>query len=393
MRHALFLLPLLLVACGGAKSSEVTVTIAGVTMADVAALQAELGKLPGVSAVRPGAFKDGQVVFALDTTRTGGELAAEFAKSATGLKNVKSFEAAAVLVSYDGASAPVAPAPTAKPEAAGPGPTPAPKKEETVKAQKDPLAYKMHQLPAGSIAVFEGWQIQNTSSDSQWSGYVTCPAGKENDFQLIVMVGTPDASTIENLFTEGPAYVQGQLPVLQPKGSGKNETFGGDPALRVDYAGDANGKSILGQAIFVKKQDVALGVLGIGTPEGFKEYGRSVEIVAQSVTLKQTALDPGLVGTWGYEKHTFSGSGSTAFSSTSTRYITIYPNGTFSESGGLYANTPGVMAQSESGNRGRLVARGNLLTFHYDDGKTQTREWKFEGGSGLNLNGTIYFKQ
>lgn len=381
----------LLAACGGAKSAGVTVTVSGVAMADVASIQAELGRLPGVTAVRPGAFKDGQAVFELQTARRGGDLAGDLAKAASGLKNVKGFDDGSVQVSYDGVSAPVAAAPSAAPSAS-------PKPEEkSVPGKKDPLAYKMHQLPAGSIALFEGWQIQPVGSDGNWSSFVTCPQGKQNDFQLYIVAGIPDANEMAGFFETGPQYVLAQLPFLQKTGESKKCTFGGDEALLDRYQGEANGKRIESTAVYIKKKDVAVGVLGIGTPEAFKEYGRSVEIVAQSITVKDATVDQRLVGTWTYEKYYSSGQGTShSFSSTSTRSLTFYPNGTFTESSGTYAsnrdNVGSSMVQAEGGDRGRVSVRGNLLTLHYDNGKTWTGEYAFDGGA-LKLNSQIYFRQ
>jgi len=377
----------------------VTLTVSGVSMADVATIQAELGRIEGVKSVKPGAFKDGQAVFELQTGRRGGDLASELAKSASGLKNVKGFDDGSIQVSYDGVSTPVAasPTPAAAPAPAG-APSPSAKPEEkTVPGKKDPLAYKMHQLPAGSIALFEGWQIQPVGSDGNWSSFVTCPQGKQNDFQLYIVAGIPDANELAAFFESGPAYVLQQLPFLQRTGESKKCTFGGDEALLDRYQGEANGKKIESTAVYIKKKDVAVGVLGIGTPEAFKEYGRSVEIVAQSITIKDAVLDNRLVGTWTFEKHYFSGQGtSNSFSSTSTRSLTFYPNGSFTDSTGTYAsnrdNVGSSMVQAEGGDRGRVSVRGNLLTLTYDNGKTWTGDYAFDGGA-LKLNGQIYFKQ
>src|ERR1043166_9375930 len=104
------------------------------------------------------------------------------------------------------------------------------RKEIKVDVQKDPLAYKVHQLPAGTIATFEGWKINILPSDPNWATMETHPDGKENDFQMIVSAGTPEARIQANLFEEGARFLEQRIPAMRPKGEAKACTFGGDEA-------------------------------------------------------------------------------------------------------------------------------------------------------------------
>ena len=190
-----------------------------------------------------------------------------------------------------------------------------------------------------------------------------------------------------------------KVPTAQTVGEAKKATIGGDEARVQDYTLEANGKKLQLQAIVIRKKDVAVSVLGIGNDEGFKEYGRAVGITAQSITIKEEPPDPGLVGTWLLEKYSSSGAGtSSQFSYSSSRSLSIYANGTFSESSsssaGLNNNTGRTDAYLQGGDRGRVVKRGATLTFTYDDGKVWNTEFKFDGGgSAVWFGKNLWMKQ
>jgi hypothetical protein len=392
----------LLAACGP-KGSDVSVTVSGVSMTDLEPIRAQLARLRGVSDVRAGQLKDGQASFSVHTARKGSELAGDLAKSGSGLTNVKAFDDTSVQVSWDGKSVPALPVPapvvTVVPEKKA-DPAIAPqeeKKEINVEIQKDPLAYKVHQLPAGTIATFDGWKVAILPGDSTWAMIETHPEGKENDFLMIVAAGTPDAQILANLFEEGARYLQQVMPGLKAKGEAKACTFGGDDARLREYTSSLNGKEYTAQSIIIKKKDVAVSLLAFGTEEGMKTYGRALGITAQSITVKEAPPDPALVGTWALEKYYSSGAGtSTQFSHSSSRSITIYPNGAFTEttfsSSNLNNSTGTTSAYLDGGDRGRIVKRGTTLTFHYDNGKAWNGEYKLDGGA-LVLNGSYYLKQ
>jgi hypothetical protein len=183
------------------------------------------------------------------------------------------------------------------------------------------------------------------------------------------------------------------MPTAKALGPAQKATIGGDEARVQDYTWSPQGKPLKVQSIILRKKDIALSVIGVGTEATFAEYGRAVGITAQSITVKEEPPDPALVGTWVLEKYTSSGAGtSSQFSYSSSHSITIYPNGTFSESSfssaGL-SNTVGrTNAYLEGGDRGRVVKRGNVLTFTYDNGKVWNADFRFDGGAvwfGKNL--------
>lgn len=271
-------------------------------------------------------------------------------------------------------------------------------KEVRVEIKKDPLAYKVHQLEGGSIATFDGWRIVPAGGDGNWTVVDTAPAGKENDFVLRVVIGTPSAHELDSIFTAGPQLVQQSYPMFRRAGEGKKCTFGGDEAMIEEYAADIQGRSIKMRVAYIRKKDVAVAIAAIGTEDGHKEYGRTLEIVAQSITFKESPLEPGLVGSWALEKYYSSGAGtSSQFSHSSSTVITIYPNSTFTEqrnsSSSLNNNSGSTSAYLDGGNRGKIVKRGTMLTFHYDDGKVWNAEYKLDGGQGLWLNKSCWFRQ
>lgn len=394
MKYILLIAFALAVGCGDGKGggNQITVTVSGVTMAEVNSARDEIGKMSGVYEVTTGDFKDGTVTFTVRYSGKGQELATEFGKSAGGLKNVKGFNESALSVDFGGA--PVTAENKPKPEQ--------PKATQPVNANagrpkdmpKDPLAYKIKEFSGGSIATFDGWKIVPAGGDGNYSVVDTCPEGREKDFAIRLIAGTPDAGEMENLFQLGPQVVQSWLPGFSRTSNPKELTIAGDPAMTESYEGPGvDGKKKIVRVIYIRKKDVAVGVMGIGTEAGQKEFGRAIDIMAQSITLKESPLEPELLGTWHYSSYKSSGTGSSQFSYSSATSITIYANGTFSEyhSSDAGGASTGSM-YSENSKRGTVVKRGNLLTFHYDDGKTWTPEYKLEGG-GLMLNGTAYFRQ
>jgi hypothetical protein len=448
-----YLLPLLLVSCGGA-GREITLSVVGVGMADVEAIRADLARLKGVSDVRPGALKDGRAEFRIAYAGDGAALAADLARLGSGLKNVTGFDASSVQVAWGGREAPSAPDPTAASGTAGkatekfwgasapvpapatsgmagklaaaaagptlapapvpapvaaPAPTPSPapvqaapaekpeeKKEIKVEVKKDPLAYKVHQLEGGTIATFEGWKIQQVPNNEMLV-LETHPDGKENDFQMLILATIQSAEEQGKLFEDGPAKLRQLIPTLQPKSEAQKATFGGDEGRVQDWAADVNGRSVKVQTIFIRKKDVAVGLVAFGTDETFKTYGRALGITAQSITVKESPPDPALLGTWHFSSYYSSGTGtSNQFSHTSSRSITVYPNGTFTEvsmsSSNLDSNSGSTSAYLDGGNRGRVVKRGTLLTFTYDNGKVWNTEYKLDGGA-LLLNGNLWTRQ
>ena len=385
-------LSLVLLASCGADPVELAVRIDGVTMADVEPLQAELRAVPGVRAVRVGALQDGKATLNVSFEGSGGDLAAKLAGTAS-LREVTGFDDRSVSVKRSGERPAPATAATPAPATVAPDkPAPAAKPEEAP-PPKDPLAYKVHTLAAGSLALFEGWKITPVPSNDA-EIIETHPEGKQNDFQMIVAMATPDAKDLANLFQEGPAMLLQLIPSARRQGEPKDCTFGGDPARTEDYEAESQGRKAQVRLVMIRKKDVAVVVLGLGTPDAFKTYGRALEIMAQSITFKESPSDPALTGTWTRNHSYVSGT----FSFVSQRSITFYPNGTFSEStfaggGGETDSGGNASGVSKGANRGRIVRRANLLTFHYDDGRTSSSEYRIVDGRALKMGGDTFFKQ
>jgi hypothetical protein len=266
---------------------------------------------------------------------------------------------------------------------------------------KDVLAYKVRSWPGGTFATFDGWEIRELPNDLGGKLYATAPAGRDGDFCLLLFVVTPDQEVLKQMFALGPRLVTLNFPHLERVGAPRKCTFGGDEARLERYEGKRGDRQEVAQAVFIRKKDVAVIVFGIGTEAGFDEFGRATEIVAQSLSFKESPLEPELVGTW-----TFSAglrrelSVGNRVSASSDKTLTIYPNGTFTEFSQGYvdatatagASAGGMNWVTEGGGRGRIVKRGDLLTFHYDDGKTWTGPYKVEGAHRLWLGKSSYIK-
>ncbi|HUR38273.1 MAG TPA: hypothetical protein VM222_02215, partial [Planctomycetota bacterium] len=246
-------------------------------------------------------------------------------------------------------------------------------------------------------ATFDNWKVTPVPGDGTWATMETHPEGKENDFQLIVSAGTPGREVMNNLFEEARKFLQQMMPTLKAAGEPQKTTIGGDEARVQDYTIDAQGRKLKVQSIIIRKKDVAISVLALGTDDAFKEFGRAVGITAQSITIKEEPPDARLVGTWLLEKYTSSGAGtSNQFSYSSNRSLTIYPNSTFTESSsttvGVKDNAGRTDAYLDGGDRGRVVKRGTTLSFMYDNGKVWNTEFKFDGGA-VWFGGNFWMKQ
>jgi hypothetical protein len=264
--------------------------------------------------------------------------------------------------------------------------------------QKDPLAYKVRQLPGGTVAEFENWQYQNVPAGENMLIVDGFPQGHQKDFLLRTAVATPNSQDLANLFTVGPQLTQQLLstisPTFQRVGEQKKTKVGGDDAMIEEYQGNINGASYHVRVLYVRREDVGMAVLGIGTDAGFKDYGRAIEIVAQSITFKQSPLEPELIGTWTFEaSNRVEGvRASDSVTISSSRSLSIMPNSTFTDSNSGVTTGPGLTGLAEGGSRGKLIKRGNALTFHYDDGHTWSPTYEV-GGGGLKLNGQLFIKQ
>ncbi|MBL9170822.1 MAG: hypothetical protein JNN07_24025 [Verrucomicrobiales bacterium] len=266
-------------------------------------------------------------------------------------------------------------------------------------AEKDPLAYRVLELQGGTIAKFDNWvytPIQSSGGIAFCDGF---PQGRQNDFVLRAAVGTPSAADMANFFTQGPLLAQQVLaqffgPVFRPAGEPKKTRCGGDEAMVESYEGSVNGRKLLCQVMYVKRKDVAIAVLGIGTDAGFKEFGRSIEIVAQSITFKESSLEAGLVGTWTAENFSSAGGGGAGakINVAQSRSITFYPNGSFSDTAQSGFSGSDLTGLAQGGNRGTVVKRGTTLTFRYDNGNNWSAGYELFS-NGLKLDGQVYVKQ
>ena len=264
------------------------------------------------------------------------------------------------------------------------------------------LKYRIEQLPGGTIAAFDGWQTVPVMADGNMFVIDMCPAGRQREFVLRVCIATPNARDLENLFTVGPQLTQQFLAQLSPSfrrmGELERATCGGDEARVEQYRGNLMGGDVTARVMYVRRDaDVALAVCGIGTDAGMRQYGASIEIMAQSITFKQGPLEPQLAGSWVCETSSRAdsggiGRGADVINVNCTRTIAIYPNGTFTDSAGTTVVGAEVTGLAEGGHRGRLVKRGSVLTFHYDNGQTWSAAYALEGGA-LKLDGRIYLRQ
>jgi hypothetical protein len=264
---------------------------------------------------------------------------------------------------------------------------------------KDPLAYKVLKLPGGTCAKFDNWQYGQIQSIPNAIYCDAVPEGRAKDFYMRSIIGTPSAQDLANLFVLGPQVTQAALnqifgPANKPAGEQKKCAYGGDEAMVEQYEGSIGGTAYTCRVIYVKRKDVAVAVMAIGTEAGFKDFGRALEISAQSITVKESEIEPGLLGTWTTENFITSkveDKKEGKLNVAQSRSITIYPNGTFSDTAQSGFSGQDFTALAQGGNRGTVVKRGSVLTFKYDNGTTWSAAYDLYS-NGLKLDGKDFLR-
>jgi hypothetical protein len=235
------------------------------------------------------------------------------------------------------------------------------------------LPYELKQMGAATVAQFKDWKTVPIKDDASGSALGMVPEGHEKEFDLTVFISAPgSAHEVDQLFTVGPHLVQQAAPGLSKVGEAKESKFAGDSAMTEEYQGTVgDGTAVSARVIYVKKKDIAVIVIGRGVPEAFKKYSPAIDIVAQSIAFKEGSIPSNLAGKWKYDSQVKSALGAgNAYSKSAI--LTIFPNGTFSYESTEFADRLGTGNESwdTKTGRGTATARGNLLTFTFDDGKT-----------------------
>ena len=278
--------------------------------------------------------------------------------------------------------------------------TPEPELGKAKPVANDPLAYRVLQFPGGTIAQFDNWVYGQPGAANNVIWCDGAPKGRENEFVLRAAIGTPNAQDQANLFITGPQLIEQLLnqlagPVFRRAGQPTKTTCGGDEAMLLEYQATIKDKRMICRVMLVKRQDIAIAVVGLGTEQGLKEFGRAIEIVAQSISVKEAAIEAGLIGTWVVENYVRldpAKVGDQPFNLSQSRSVTIYPNGTFADTANTGFSGQDVTGLAKGGSRGKVVKRGNVLTFRYDDGTTWSAPYELYS-NGLKLDGKIYLKQ
>src|SRR5207248_2864400 len=148
-----------------------------------------------------------------------------------------------------------------------------------------------------------------------------------------------------------------------------------------EYAGTVQGGTrVKASVIYVKKGDLAVVVTGRGTPEAFPKYAPAVETMARSISLKPSSIEPQLAGKWAMNKSVPSGLGAgNAYSK--SEIITIAFDGSFARESTEFSDRLGLGNEQtkSTGGRGKISKRGSLLTFSYDDGRTENSSYELVG--------------
>jgi hypothetical protein len=143
---------------------------------------------------------------------------------------------------------------------------------------------------------------------------------------------------------------------------------------------DWDGKNPKGEAIRARAfvaiiNGYGVVLLGVGLKDKVASRDADLRQIFATFGFTESRKDPRLVGQWLYEKNTWVGS----YSSTTTRYLALHGDGTFSESGQFAAslqNTDGggndtgrTTGNSDSNeSRGRWASGDGKLYLYFDDG-------------------------
>jgi hypothetical protein len=264
------------------------------------------------------------------------------------------------------------------------------------------LSYKIEQLPGGTIAVFDGWQVVPVSAGDNTFMFDTTPPGSSRDFVLRVCIVTPSAQELARVFELAPQVVRQFLvqisPTFRQSAEAQRTRLGSDDAMVEEYCGSLMEHAITARVLYVRRDDIAIAVMGLGTEAGMRQYGSAIEVMAKSITFRPSPLEPQLAGAWVLENNVRVDSGAIGragdvLNVSTSRTITIdAQRGIFSDSAGTVAVGADVTGHLQDGSRGRVIKRGNILTFHYDNGQTWSATYSLEGGA-LKLNGQIFLRQ
>jgi hypothetical protein len=264
---------------------------------------------------------------------------------------------------------------------------------------KDPLAHRVHKVEGFTLATFDDWE-NSATPDEQGLAIRSHPRGRQDEFSLVVFIAPIGERDQATYLDSSPAEFARLIPGLLPRGPAQAATYGGDPARVVEYDVSAQAAAATSttpgprtaRAAFLKKGDMAVVVFATGTEQGMREMGRSIDIVAQTVSFTESPMDPALVGTWRNAGSMSSGRGPGMMSLTWETTTTIRADGTFRELDTTIGSADIGTVSGDRGKRGRIVRRGENLTFHYEDGTVRSSDYAVNGQT-LTLHGKRWTRQ
>lgn len=255
------------------------------------------------------------------------------------------------------------------------------------------LKYKVEKGPAGSYAVFDGW-VGAAAPATGWFAWDMGPKGRVKEFALRVSYGTPDKKDLDKLFDLGPKVIEKLLPGLERQGKPTKGTFGGDEGRIERWEGTSPDKQKrVARVIYIRKKDIAVAIIGVGTEAGMKEFGEAVDIAAKALSFKESPLERGLVGTWSWS----TSSSAAGFIMSASKLVTITADGKFtwrnSGVGTGEVRTATFSYLKDGTMKGKVIRRGPVLTFHADDGRRWSLLYQLKGNNGLDLGGQLFAKE
>lgn len=256
------------------------------------------------------------------------------------------------------------------------------------------LKYKVIKGPGGTLAAFDGWQTAAVPGGA-WFATLSAPKGR-TDFALLLAFSTPDKKHLDKLFDgAAAAQLKSLLPGLKPAGKATVTRFAGDEARAERWQGTSttDGKARVARVVYLKKKDVAVILVGLGTEAGVKELGEAVDIAAKSLSFIESKLEPGLAGTWSWSTSSSAG----GLTMSASKLVTITADGKFTWRNSGVGTGDGRLATfsylRDGTMKGQVIRRGAVLTFHADDGRRWSLTYQLKGNNGVDLGGQLFAKE
>lgn len=248
------------------------------------------------------------------------------------------------------------------------------------------------QSPDGSftVPVPAGWRAQTAENFS----FLVPEDGSEE--RILLVSGPASASSIQELAQQA-AQLAAQSFHLRVTGTPVMDAARG--RVEIQYVGQTQSGTVSAWNGIWLRDGAYYAVLSLATQERAQAVEAQARIVFSNMRTAKLAENSGLaraiVGRWEYYYASRGGGGSSSYSTSVSKILVFYPDGRFSYTGGVGADSgipsgTRTSVNSDGSITGRYTVTGNSLTAHYDNGQTATFQIQMKGSTGLLINGMLF---